>query len=262
MVYDCIFPAHLKFPGPAWWCQHSALYEINSGQWDSLGGLLYLPLQLALCCPHLSLCIHICFFMGGGLPSSLLVLLDDLTVSCGLQGCRNGLHAKLGLGCREPRPGRGRWPWWWRWRRMEGRGWRWKGRDRHHIYTSQSVLLHKSPWPISSTFVTGRARLLFSIYLYILFLFCFTLAARPLLWVMKFLRWAASQSTSPLSRPREKLRHPLPCMNTFSANNINLWCNWPVLPQQRVLCVQTHNGEIHSPKLTIQWCNLMTWLCK
>lgn len=54
---------------------------------------------------HPSVCLHLsCLFVAAGLASSLSELLAVLTVSCGLQGCWDGLHAKLGARSQELRP--------------------------------------------------------------------------------------------------------------------------------------------------------------
>lgn len=103
LTWGHIFSAYdLEIPGPAWWCQQAVWYRIHSRLWYSPVGLrLFPPLWSAVSwCPFsipLSLFIYP-VFIAAGLPSSLSVLLAVLTESCGLQGCQNGLHIKLGGG--------------------------------------------------------------------------------------------------------------------------------------------------------------------
>lgn len=70
-----------------------------------LDGRFFFFFSLTLRLLHPSVCLHpSCLFIAAGLASSLSELLAVLTVSCGLQGCSDGLHAKLGARSRELRP--------------------------------------------------------------------------------------------------------------------------------------------------------------
>lgn len=248
-----------EIPGPAWWCQHTVRYGLHSELWySSVWWLLSPSLWSAVCpCPlpiPLSAFIH-SVFIAAGLPSPVL------TVSFGQQGCWDGRRAnREGMEGAEAKASAGdlgaegtdtAFTWMEGDRRMEtfitfllARRWIAVYIRLNNEYQPLHTVITGQRWASFSVFSITRCCFFLFFSLPIpcssLVLFTFTPVAEPLLWVMTFLPLARHHRVHLFSQGLgKKLGHPLPCMNKFSVNSINLHCNWPPLPQQPVFYEQT-----------------------